>query len=365
MSDNIELEAELEVESTTDNTDTEKQPEQATLPDVAESIEKESDQDKKSKESEEQVNLVINQEEFKHLKAILEALLMASDKPMSMRLLTDVLSAHNEDPNTRVRDKVKFNKKFISLAIDELMTDYEDSSIEIKLLGTGYRIQTKPIYAPWVQRLWQEKPSKYSKATLETLAIIAYRQPITRGEIEHIRGVAVSSHIIRNLLDREWIKVVGHKELPGRPAIYATTGQFLSDLNLEKLEELPTLADIKEIKQDLFSGLERGEELHRDGDKEGVDTKLNANAEDAQVEEQAKYLSEESNARNHNEVTLEQDQELSEESNQETYSETEASEAFESQHEDGVTELLKDTLEGTDADDSSIIELKITEESTL
>lgn len=202
------------------------------------------------------LNLVMNQDEFKRLKLILEALLMASEQPLTISNITEILTGYNEDHNTRVKDKVKFAKKYINLALDELAADFADRAIELKYLGAGYRIQTKADYAVWVQGLWQEKPTKYSKATLETLAIIAYRQPITRGEIEHIRGVAVSSHIIRTLLDRDWIKVIGHRDLPGKPGIYATTQQFLSDLNLEKLEDLPTLADIKEIKQDLFSGLD-------------------------------------------------------------------------------------------------------------
>lgn len=224
----------------------------------------ESNSESKKKAEENMQALILQQDDFKKLKAIVEALLFASDKPLSINQLTAIIDEHNEDPNTRVRDKVKFNKKYMNLALDELSLDYENSAVEIKLIGPGYRIQTKADYATWVQRLWQEKPSKYSKATLETLAIIAYRQPITRGEIEHIRGVAVSSHIIRNLHDRNWIKVVGHKELPGRPAIYATTPDFLADLNLEKLEDLPTLADIKEIKQDLFSKLEEDNKLEED-----------------------------------------------------------------------------------------------------
>lgn len=219
--------------------------------------------DIKQDEKAEEKAIDINAEEFKYLKAIIEALLMASEKPLTVKQVIEVLDAHNDDVNTRVKDKVKYSKKYILLALDELIIDLEDRAVEIKLLGNGYRIQTKAQFATWVQRLWQEKPSKYSKATMETLAIIAYRQPITRGEIEHIRGVAVSSQIIRNLLDRDWVKVVGHKELPGRPAIYATTSQFLADLNLEKLEDLPTLADIKEIKQDLFAGMD---------DVEGADT---------------------------------------------------------------------------------------------
>ncbi len=209
-----------------------------------------------------QDDAVLNPEQANRLKLILEALLMAADKPMSIKSLALVLDQFNLDPNTRSKDKVKYNSKYIKLALEELTQDYSSRAIEVKFLGAGYRIQTKPEYALWVQELWQEKPTKYSKATLETLAIIAYRQPITRGEIEHIRGVAVSSQIIRNLLDREWVKVVGHKELPGRPAIYATTQQFLFDLNLEKLEDLPTLADIKEIKSNLMlENYEFGQEV--------------------------------------------------------------------------------------------------------
>jgi segregation and condensation protein B len=224
---------------------------------VEQQLELTAESDKPVIKSEQQeANLSINQDEFRQLKLIVEALLMAADQPLTIVNITDILTTHNEDHNTRVKDKVTFSKKYITLALDELATDFADRAIEVKYLGAGYRIQTKAEYACWVQGLWQEKPTKYSKATLETLAIIAYRQPITRGEIEHIRGVAVSSHIIRTLLDRDWIKVVGYRDLPGKPGIYATTPQFLVDLNLEKLEDLPTLADIKEIKADLFSSLE-------------------------------------------------------------------------------------------------------------
>lgn len=193
----------------------------------------------------------INQEEFKKLKLVLEAILMAENHPVTLKRFTDLLDEYNNNPNTRVKEQVKFNKKYLQLALDELITDYEDRAIEVKNLNNNFRIQTRPEYAVFVQSIWQEKPSRYSKATLETLAIIAYRQPITRGEIEHIRGVAVSSQIVRNLLDREWIKVVGHKEVPGRPAIYATTQNFLHDLNIGRLEDLPALADIKDIKDKL------------------------------------------------------------------------------------------------------------------
>lgn len=203
--------------------------------------------------AETQTEVELDEEQFLRLKLILEAVLMASDRPLDIKSFINIFEEHNNNPNTRSKDKVKYNSNYIKNALTVLESDLQGRAIELKFLGAGYRIQTKAEYAAWVQGIWQEKPSKYSKATLETLAIMAYRQPITRSEIEHIRGVAVSSQIIRNLLDREWIKVVGHRDLPGRPAIYATTQQFLYDLNLAKLEDLPTLADIKEIKQNLFS----------------------------------------------------------------------------------------------------------------
>src|SRR5690606_37903643 len=118
---------------------------------------------------------------------------------------------------------------------------------ELMEVASGYRFQVRPEYAPWASRLWEERPRRYSRALLETLAIIAYRQPITRGEIEDIRGVAVSTNIAKTLLEREWIRVVGHKDVPGRPAMYATTRQFLDYFNLSSLEQLPPLADIRDL----------------------------------------------------------------------------------------------------------------------
>jgi segregation and condensation protein B len=131
--------------------------------------------------------------------------------------------------------------------LDALQAEYTGRGIELKQVGSGFRIQVCQGYEPWIARLWQEKPPRYSRALLETLAIIAYRQPITRGEIEEIRGVGVSANITRTLQEREWVKVVGHRDVPGKPALFGTTREFLDYFNLRSLDELPTLAELKDI----------------------------------------------------------------------------------------------------------------------
>jgi segregation and condensation protein B len=131
--------------------------------------------------------------------------------------------------------------------LTELQNSYAKKGIELKLVATGYRIQIKDTVVNEVSRLWAERPQKYTRAFLETLALIAYRQPITRGEIEDIRGVAVNPNIIRTLQERNWIKVIGHREVPGRPELLATTKDFLDYFNLRSLDELPTLAELKDF----------------------------------------------------------------------------------------------------------------------
>ena len=121
--------------------------------------------------------------------------------------------------------------------------------MQLKELASGYSFQVKAEYAPWLSRLWEERPARYSRALLETLALIAYRQPITRGEIEDIRGVSVSSQIMKTLQEREWIRIVGYRDLPGKPGLYATTRQFLDHFNLKSLDELPTLAELTQISE--------------------------------------------------------------------------------------------------------------------
>ena len=132
-------------------------------------------------------------------------------------------------------------------AIAGLQEDYAERGIELVEVASGYRIQVRQDMEPWVSRLTEEKPARYSRALLETLALVAYRQPITRGEIEDIRGVSVSSSIVKTLQEREWVRIVGHRDVPGRPAMYGTTRQFLDYFNLKGLDDLPTLMELRDI----------------------------------------------------------------------------------------------------------------------
>ncbi|WP_196137465.1 SMC-Scp complex subunit ScpB [Aliikangiella sp. G2MR2-5] len=181
------------------------------------------------------------------LKNILEAALMAVGKPMSMEQLMKLFTDEERPSASRVKD-----------ALEQLQQDCEGRGIELKEVATGYRYQARQDYSEWLSRLWEERAPKYSRAYLETLALIAYRQPVTRAEIEEVRGVSVSSNIIRAMLEREWIRVVGHRDVPGRPSLYATTKQFLDYFNMKSLEELPSLAEIRDL-EDLNPELELGD----------------------------------------------------------------------------------------------------------
>jgi len=169
------------------------------------------------------------------LKMVLEAALLAAGGPLTLDTLLG-LFGEEERPT---RDEVLE-------ALSSLERDYQDRAIELVEVAGGHRIQVRCAAAPWVARLWEEKPARYSRALLETLALIAYRQPITRGEIEDIRGVAVSTNIVKTLTEREWIRIVGHRDVPGRPALYATTRKFLDYFGLRSLNDLPTLAEIRD-----------------------------------------------------------------------------------------------------------------------
>ncbi len=173
------------------------------------------------------------------LKAILEALFAASDKPLSVNQIFDLFAGDLEQPG----------KDEIRQAILELTQKYAGSGFELKQVASGFRFQVRTDFETWVARLWEQKPPRYSRALMETLALIAYRQPITRGEIEDIRGVSVSTNIIRTLEERDWVKSLGHKEVPGRPTLYGTTREFLDYFNLKSLNELPTLAEIRDLDQ--------------------------------------------------------------------------------------------------------------------
>ncbi|MEJ2114973.1 MAG: SMC-Scp complex subunit ScpB [Gammaproteobacteria bacterium] len=174
------------------------------------------------------------------LKNIIEAALMAADSALNIDRLLQLFELDEGKPS---RDQVK---EVIAI----LESECEGRGVELKRVASGYRYQTRTDIQPWVARLWQEKPPRYTRALLETLSLIVYRQPITRGEIEEVRGVSVSSSIIKTLLEREWIKVVGHKEVPGRPALYGSTKQFLDYFNLKTLNELPSLSELADLDQE-------------------------------------------------------------------------------------------------------------------
>ena len=168
------------------------------------------------------------------LKAILEGALFAAGAPLTLEQL-QTLFGEDERPE----------RSELAAALAELSGDYEGRGIEIAEVAGGFRVQVRASVAPWVARLWDEKPARYSRALLETLALIAYRQPITRGEIEEIRGVAVTTQIVKTLTEREWIRVVGHRDVPGRPALYATTRRFLDYFGLRSLNDLPPLSEVR------------------------------------------------------------------------------------------------------------------------
>jgi segregation and condensation protein B len=173
------------------------------------------------------------------LKPIIEALLCAADQPLSVDHLFDLFNGDIDQPS----------KDDIRKVLCELVEEYQGRGFAIKQVASGFRLQVQADYAPWITRLLQQKPPRYSRALLETLALIAYRQPITRGEIEAIRGVSVSSNIIKTLQEREWVKTLGHKDVPGRPSLYGTTQGFLDYFNLKSLNELPTLSELKDLDQ--------------------------------------------------------------------------------------------------------------------
>lgn len=171
------------------------------------------------------------------LKSMIEALLMTSGEPLNIERLQMLCTLNDEKPKAKdIRD-----------AIAILQQEYQHRAIELHEVSSGFRIQVKNSFAELIKNLLQKQPQRYSRAVMETLAIIAYKQPITRAEIEAIRGVVVSTHIVKTLMDRGWIDIVGYKEVPGRPSILATTKNFLDDFNLKNLEELPPLLQFTQI----------------------------------------------------------------------------------------------------------------------
>lgn len=186
----------------------------------------------------EEVSYPVQEIDPQTLKQIIEGLLLSAGRPLSVAALSELFLEGERPASEQIRD-----------ALNAIAQDCEGRGFELKEVASGFRFQVPQKLSPWISRLSEEKPQRYTRALLETLGLIAYRQPITRGDIEEIRGVAVSSTIIRTLLDREWIRVVGHRDVPGRPAMFATTRHFLDYFNLKNLQELPPLAEIRDLDQ--------------------------------------------------------------------------------------------------------------------
>jgi segregation and condensation protein B len=211
--------------------------------------------------------------ELQKLKNILEAVLLAADKPLDVKFFQTLFEADIDRPGA---DE-------IHQALESLSRDYQGRGIRLNEVASGYRMQVVEDYALWVSRLWEEKPQRYSRALLETLVLIAYRQPITRGEIEEIRGVSVSTQITKTLMERDWIRVLGHKDVPGKPAMYGTTRSFLDYFNLKTLDELPPLSEIKDLDK-IYPELAL-EALPEEGQSQAnMDSALSANDSNLMVE---------------------------------------------------------------------------------
>ncbi|MDN3557379.1 SMC-Scp complex subunit ScpB [Halomonas maura] len=172
------------------------------------------------------------------LDEILEAALLAAGEPLSLERLEALFDDHERPPRRALRE-----------ALGRVEGRHERGAMELLETASGYQLRIRPRLSPWVSRLWDERPQRYSRALLETLALIAYRQPVTRGDIEEVRGVTVSGSIMRTLVDRGWVRVVGHRDVPGRPAVYATTRAFLDDFGLKTLDELPPMHELKAFEE--------------------------------------------------------------------------------------------------------------------
>lgn len=191
------------------------------------------------------------------IRRIVEAALLASDGPLTVASLTKLFlpgELDEEHAAKQIRDALK-----------ELQEEAEHRGVELKRVASGYRYQVRQDLSQWVSRLWDEKPPRYTRALLETLALVAYQQPVTRGDIEQVRGVSVSQNIMRTLLERDWIRVVGQKEVPGRPSLYGTTKAFLDYFNLKSLDELPPLPEIRALIEPALVE----EEIEADGAQQG------------------------------------------------------------------------------------------------
>lgn len=208
------------------------------------------------------------------IKRIVEGALMAAGKSLDINHLERLF----EDDERPPRDQIR-------AALEEIDDDCRGRGFELKQTASGYRFQVQQELATWVNRLWEEKPKRYSRAMLETLSLIAYRQPLTRGDIELVRGVAVSSEIIKTLQEREWIRVVGYRDVPGKPALFATTKQFLDYFNLKSLDDLPALGEIKDLTE-LDPALELSlAQGVASSDNQDKTSSLNESVDDSQAED--------------------------------------------------------------------------------
>ena len=174
--------------------------------------------------------------EKSQIKHVIEAALLAAGRPLTLEQLRALFGEEGAPERGEIR-----------AALDELQADYAGRGVTVNEVASGFRIEVRPAMAPWLARLWEERPPRYSRALMETLAIVAYRQPVTRGDVEQVRGVAVTTNIMRTLLERGWIRVVGYRDVPGKPAMYGTTREFLDYFGLRQLEELPPLAEIRDL----------------------------------------------------------------------------------------------------------------------
>lgn len=268
-----------------------------------------------------------------HIKQILEAALFAAGTALSVAQL-GALFEPEERPHRRV----------LRTLILELMAHYQAGGVQLIEVASGYRLQTRAELGEWVSRLWEERPQRYSRALLETLALIAYRQPITRGEIEDVRGVSVSSSIIKTLQEREWVRVVGHRDVPGRPAMYATTRQFLDYFGLRSLDQLPSLTEIRDLDDihpelgfdsqtdaESAGGIDAQAEISfsamvdklREGEREGktgnefIDNQLDSQLQEMDAVNEAIEQSFEAQRAGHNQPGLELNDEQDEDTNEE------------------------------------------------
>lgn len=222
--------------------------------------------------------------QIEQLKPIIEAALLASSQPMTVHQIGDLFN-----------DADGVGHEQIARALEALANDCEGRGVELKEVASGFRYQVRQEVHPWISRMWTERPSRYSRAMLETLALIAYRQPITRPEIEQIRGVVVSSNIIKTMEEREWIRVVGYRDVPGKPALFGTTRAFLDYFNLKSLDQLPPLSEIRDMEdpqlrfepEPLPARIVRDLSIDPDADAAAAEQALEAEHSDTDTEQHA------------------------------------------------------------------------------